>query len=207
MPLHFYADRPGRRCLQLGADLAVTSWTVAAVWLAVQLHHRVLSVASVAFRLRDGAGGIGAHLNAAGGGVAQVPLVGDALATPLRSSGSAAGTMAGAGQQLGDQITAFASPFAIGLAALVVLPLAGPWLVLRGRYARVAGTTAQLAASSGGTRLLALRALAHQPARRLVTVAQDPVAAWMHEDPVVIVALADLEFRRLGLRSRVGKSG
>jgi hypothetical protein len=205
MPLHFYADRPARRCRQLAADVAVTAWSVVAVWLAVQLHHRVVSVASVAFRLRDGAGGIGAHLDAAGGGVGQVPLVGDALASPLRSAGGAAGTVAGAGQQLGDQITAFALPLAVGLVALAVIPLAGPWLVVRGRYALRAGATTQLARSAGGTRLLALRALAHQPPGRLVTVARDPVEAWMNQDPTATAALADLELRELGLRRRTGR--
>jgi hypothetical protein len=202
MPLQFYADQPARRGLQLAADVAVLGWTVAAVLVAVQLHHKVVAVASVAFQLRDGAGGIGTHLDAAGGGIGQVPFAGDALAGPLRSAAGAAGTVAGAGQQLGDQITTLALPAAVALVALAVLPLAGPWLVLRSRYARRAGASATLAGSSGGTRLLALRALAHQPPHRLVPVAQDPVGAWLHEDPGATAALAELELRHLGLRRR-----
>jgi hypothetical protein len=207
MPLHLYADLPRRRCFQIAADVAVLGWTVAAVRVAVQVHHRVVGVGSVALRLRDGAGGIGTHLDAAGGGVGQVPLVGDALAGPLRSAAGAAGTVAGAGQDLGDQITALALPIAVALLMVAVLPLAGPWFVVRARYARRAGVAAQLADSSAGTRLLALRALTQQPPRRLVSVAEDPVEAWMDDDPMATAALADLELRRLGLRRRAGREG
>src|SRR6266545_1699921 len=48
--------------------------------------------------------------------------------------------------------------------------------------------------------VLALRALATQPLRRLSAVDDDPVAAWRQGDPETVAALADLELRRLGLR-------
>jgi hypothetical protein len=201
MRLRPYADRPTRRGLQLAADLAVAAWTWASIWAAVQLHQAVTSTAAIAFRLRDGAGGVAANLNAAGGDAGRVPLVWDALSTPLRSAGGAAGHLAGAGQQLGDQITTAALPLAVGLALLALLPAVTPWLALRWHYARQAGATSGLAASPSGTRLLALRALTNQPTHRLIAVAPDPVAGWQSQDAAVTAALADLELRRLGLRA------
>ena len=199
-----YADRPGRRARQVAADLCVAAWTATWCWVAVQLHQAVTSTAAIAFRLRDGAGGIASNLDAAGGDAGRVPLVGDALAGPLRSAGGAAGTLAGAGQQLGDRITGAALPLAMGLALLAILPLLAPWLALRLRYARQAGATSGLAASAGGVRVLALRALTNQPTHRLLAVTADPIAGWDRDDTAVTAALADLELRRLGLLATPG---
>jgi len=52
----------------------------------------------------------------------------------------------------------------------------------------------------GGADLLALRALANQPLRRLAKIDPDPVAAWRRGDATAVDALARLELGRLGLR-------
>jgi hypothetical protein len=202
MRLHPYADRPGRLILQVAADVLVLAWTALWGWAAAAVHGAVVSLASVTFTLRDGAGGISRHLDDAGRSVRSVPLIGDPVAAPLSSAGSAAGQVAAAGQRLGDGVTAAALPIALALVALTVLPVAGPWLALRWRYGRRAAATADLARSPAGVRLLALRALANQPARRLITVDADPVDAWDRDDPAVTTVLADLELRRLGLSGR-----
>jgi hypothetical protein len=50
--------------------------------------------------------------------------------------------------------------------------------------------------------LLALRALANRPPRKLIAVSVDPVGGWRHEDPVTIGALAALELRSAGIAIR-----
>ena len=202
MALRPYATRPVRFSLQVIADLFVLTWAGAWIWIAVQVYHFVNTVAAVGFKLRDGAHGIASNLHDAGSGVGRVPLVGGSLSTPLTSAGGAAQDVAGAGQQFGDVSTNAALPIAVGLAVLAILPLALPWLALRWRYARAAGTTADMGRTSGGTRLLALRAMATQPTRRLIAIDPDPIAAWSREDPDVTIALANLELRRLGLPRR-----
>ena len=52
-----------------------------------------------------------------------------------------------------------------------------------------------------GRDLLALRALARQPLRRLVTMGPDLANGWRDGDPATLDALAALELRSLGLRS------
>lgn len=202
MTLRPYASQPGRLAGQLFTDIAVLTWSFAWIWVAVQLHQAVVSMGEAGFRVRDGADGVATHLEDAGSDAERVPVAGDALAAPLRAAGRAASTLSDAGQQLGDGVTGAAVPLALALLTATVLPLAIPWLLLRVRFARRAGATAELAASPAGTRLLALRALANAPARRLAAVDPDPVGAWTREDGDVTAALAALELRRMGLPYR-----
>jgi hypothetical protein len=64
-----------------------------------------------------------------------------------------------------------------------------------------------LAATPAGEQLLALRALANRPLRKLTTVSADPVGAWRREDPAIIHGLADLELRSAGIAVRTGALG
>jgi hypothetical protein len=52
-----------------------------------------------------------------------------------------------------------------------------------------------LAKTPAGVQLLALRALANRPLRKLTEVSHDPVGAWRHEDPLAVRGLAALELR------------
>ena len=57
-----------------------------------------------------------------------------------------------------------------------------------------------LASTPAGEQLLALRALANRPLRKLGEVSVDPVGAWRREDPIAVRGLADLELRAAGLK-------
>ena len=63
-------------------------------------------------------------------------------------------------------------------------------------------TVLAAATTPAGEQLLALRALANRPLRRLTVVNPDPVGAWRREDPVTIHGLAALELRAAGIRIR-----
>ncbi|TBL27832.1 hypothetical protein EYA84_28020, partial [Verrucosispora sp. SN26_14.1] len=56
-----------------------------------------------------------------------------------------------------------------------------------------------LAAAPAGRDLLALRALAGQPLRKLTRISPDVAEAWRQGDDATVNALAALELRRLGL--------
>lgn len=55
---------------------------------------------------------------------------------------------------------------------------------------------------AGREQLLALRALANRPLRRLTAVSPDPVGTWRREDPAALRALATLELRSAGVAVR-----
>ncbi|HEV7384427.1 MAG TPA: hypothetical protein VGN89_06075, partial [Phenylobacterium sp.] len=62
------------------------------------------------------------------------------------------------------------------------------------------GSATRLRAVTAGRDLLALRALATQPLKRLLKVDPEIAALWRRGDPEAVEALARLELRALGLR-------
>jgi hypothetical protein len=207
MSVRPYASRPGRLARQVVIDLLIAAWATTWIAVATLVYRAVGQLGAVGFRLRDGAGGVVGRLHEAGSGIADVPLVGGTLASPLRAAGASAVRISVAGQQFGDDVTGSALPIALALVVMTVVPVVVPWLVLRVRYARRAGAALTLARTTAGTRTLALRALVNAPARRLATVHADPVTAFVEQDPAAVTALAGLELRRLGLRARAGDTG
>jgi hypothetical protein len=73
---------------------------------------------------------------------------------------------------------------------------------MRVRWIRRATAAVGLREGTAGRDLLALRALATQPLRRLAAIDPDPVGAWRSGDESTVEALARLELRRLGVRLR-----
>jgi hypothetical protein len=195
-----YASTPGRAFVQLAVDVSVILWI--AVWIVVGrfVHAAIASFAEVGRKVDSGAGGIASNLDQAGNSAAKVPLVGDTLKTPLQAAGNAASDLASAGQGLEDKATWLAVVLALAVAVPPILGVVVPWLALRFRFARRAGATADLAATPGGERLLALRALANRPLPRLQTLDEDPLEAWRRDDPEVVARLAALELRASGVR-------
>jgi hypothetical protein len=130
--------------------------------------------------------------------------VGDDLAKALNVGTGAGDSLASAGQrqaQLIDTVGMWASVAIIAFAAVPVVLL---WLYVRLRYARTAGSA--VTARARDLDLLALRALAHQPTKQLLRVADDPAAAWRRDDTGVVRDLATLELRALGLRTPRSRS-
>jgi hypothetical protein len=129
-------------------------------------------------------------------------LVGDSVSQPLNAAAKAALDIAGAGRDLDTTASWLAVLLAMAVIAVPILLAVGPWLFLRIRFFRRKWVVTGLSATPEGQQLLALRALANRPPRKLATVAADPVGAWRHEDPVVIRALAALELRAAGITLR-----
>jgi len=194
-----YATTPGRLTAQVVSDLLVGLWT--ALWVSVGLgvHHAVATIAGVGNQVRDGATGIADNLNSAGDSANRIPLVGDTVSTPLRAASEAALDLAGAGQSLNTTATWLAVLLAIAVAAPPVLAIAIPWLFLRIQFFRRKWTVIALAQTPAGEQLLALRALANRPLRKLTEVDGDPVGAWRREEPAAVRGLAALELRSAGV--------
>jgi len=194
-----YATTPGRLTAQVVSDLLVGSWTALWVFVGLGVHHAVATIAGVGTQVRDGATGIADNLNSAGDSANRIPLVGDTVSTPLRAASEAALDLAGAGQNLNTTATWLAVLLAIAVAAPPIMAVAMPWLFLRIQFFRRKWTVIALAQTPAGEQLLALRALANRPLRKLTEVDSDPVGAWRREEPAAVRGLAALELRSAGV--------
>lgn len=194
-----YATTPARLTAQLASDLLIAAWITGWVLVGLAVHHAIVTFASVDTQVQSGATGISENLNSAGDNADRLPLVGDAVATPLRAASAAALDLAGAGQSLNSTATWLAVVLAIAVAAPPILAVGMPWLFLRIRFFRRKWTVISLAQTPAGEQLLALRALANRPLRKLTEVSTDPVGAWRREDPDAVRGLAALELRSAGV--------
>ncbi|MCX6482095.1 MAG: hypothetical protein NT146_02235 [Mycobacterium sp.] len=194
-----YATTPGRLTAQVVSDLLVGLWISLWVFVGLGVHHAVATIAGVGTQVRDGATGIADNLNSAGDSANRIPLVGDTVSTPLRAASEAALDLAGAGQNLNTTATWLAVLLAIAVAAPPILAVAMPWLFLRIQFFRRKWTVIALAQTPAGEQLLALRALANRPLRKLTEVDGDPVGVWRREEPAAVRGLAALELRSAGV--------
>jgi hypothetical protein len=194
-----YADRPAAALRQVLTDLLVVVWVWFWVWAALRLHDLVEKLAVPGQKLENAGGGIADNLADAGNRINSVPAVGDALASPFEKAAEAARSVAEAGRDQQELVGDLALALAL---ALLVFPLGLVllvWLPLRVRWMRRAGAAAALRTAPAGRDLLALRALATQPLRRLAALGPDVAESWRRGDDSTVDALAALELRRLGL--------
>jgi hypothetical protein len=196
-----YATTPSRLLMQLLSDLLVVVWSVIWVLVGMAVHAAVATIAEVGRQVESGANGIAHNLDTAGNSTDDVPLIGNALSKPLDAASKAALDLAGAGHNLDTTASWLAWVLALAVAAPPILAIAMPWLFLRVRFLRRKLTVLSLAATPAGEQLLALRALANRPLRRLASVSFDPVGAWRREDVIAIRGLAALELRSAGIRT------
>ena len=194
-----YATRPHRFLIQLTSDILIVTWTVIWVLVGIAVHSAVSSIAAVGRQVEGSANGLAENLDSAGKSVDGVPLIGDKLAKPLTAASGAALDLAGAGHSLNSTATWLAWVLAIAVAATPILAFGMPWLYLRVRFFRRKWTAITLASTAAGEQLLALRALANRPLRKLAAVSMDPVGAWRREDPIAVRGLAALELRSAGI--------
>ncbi len=200
--MKLYAESPARRARQFLTDLAVAAWIVLWVWLAVKLYDLVEKLAVPGQKMQDAGDGMSGNLSDAGGKVDNIPGIGGKLAEPFNKAADAAKSLADAGREQQTIVHEMAWVLAL---LLLMVPLALVlfiWLPIRLRFVSRASAAARLRGGEGGADLLALRALANQPLRKLTKLDTDPVAAWRRGDQQVVADLAGLELRRLGLRTR-----
>jgi len=194
-----YATTPARMTGQLVSDVLVATWITVWVMIGLAVHHAIAAIAGVGRQVNDSANGISENLNSAGDSADRIPLVGDTVAKPLRAASEAALDLAGAGQNLDTTATWLAVLLAIAVAAPPIMAIGMPWLFLRIRFFRRKWTVIALAQTPAGEQLLALRALANRPLRRLTEVTPDPVGAWRRMDSEAVRGLAALELRSAGV--------
>jgi hypothetical protein len=200
--VRIYADRYPTFLRQVLTDLLVVAWVYVWIRAALWLHDQVEKLAVPGAKLEGAGSGLADNLADAGGKVGRVPIVGDELTAPFEKAAEAARSLAEAGRDQQDLVGNLALALAlITLVFPIGLVLLG-WLPLRIRWIRRAGAAASLRSAEAGRDLLALRALATQPLRKLNRIGPDVVDAWRRSDESTVDALAALELKALGLKTR-----
>ncbi|MFI5911317.1 hypothetical protein [Dactylosporangium sp. NPDC051541] len=198
--MKLYADRAPIAIRQLLTDLFVIVWVYAWIRVGMALFDLIQKLAVPGQKLESAGDGLASNLNSAGDKINGVPGVPDSVAAPFKNAASAAASLANAGREQQDIVNDLAWTLGIVVAVLPILFLVGIWLPLRIRYARRAGSANRLRNATAGRDLLALRALATQPLKRLVKLDPEIAALWRRGDPEAVESLARLELRSLGLR-------
>jgi hypothetical protein len=195
-----YADRVPTAVRQLVTDLLVVAWVYASIRAAMWVYDLIEKLAVPGQKLEGAGTGIADNLSDVSGKVGRVPVVGDDLTEPFESAANAARSLADAGQGQQDVVADLALALSLGLLVFPLGLVLFVWLPLRVRWMRRAGAAATLRDAPAGRDLLALRALANQPLRKLTRIDPDVAEAWRRGDDDVVDALASLELRALGLR-------
>lgn len=203
--MSLYADLPGLRIRQVAGDVLVLAWVALCVLIGRSVHDVLAAAAVPLRRVAEVGTAIEDGMDDAGRGAGEVPLVGDRLRLPFEQVATSGGQLRRAGSDAAALVDSTAMLVGVLVALLPALFVLVPWVAVRLRYARRAGSVRRLARQAGGTDLLALRALVGQPHARLTSVSPQPVKAWRAADPVVVAQLAELELARWGVQpSRTG---
>jgi hypothetical protein len=197
--MKLYADLPGRRTLQILADLAMVAWVCVWAWVGRLVHDKTMALAVPGRQLQDAGSGFRDQMTRAGDSVRNLPLVGDRVAAPFRQASGAGTTIEQAGADLVRAVTDLANilGWVTALVPVVVVGLA--WGLMRGRFVRRASAAQRFIDAAADLDLFALRAMARQPMRKLAAISEDPSGAWRRGDEATIRALALLELRDSGL--------
>jgi hypothetical protein len=198
--MKLYADLPGRRTLQMFADLGVFFWAAAWAWVGRLVHDTTLELAAPGETLQDAGAGFRDQMGRAGTAVGEVPLVGEQLSEPFQRAGSAGTTIEQAGTDLVTAVQQLALLLGWVTALVPILIVGMVWAFLRGRFIRRATAAQRYIDSAADLDLFALRAMATQPMAKLARISDDPTGAWRRREPETIHALALLELRDTGLR-------
>jgi hypothetical protein len=198
--LKLYADTPGRRTVQIAADLLFVLWLVLWVWVGHTVHDGTMALAGPGRQTTAAATDLSGGLDDAGDYLRGLPIVGDDVAVPFDKASGASDSLAEAGRDEVAAVERLAFWLGLSIGAIPVLLLAVIHLPLRWRFVRRATAGARFIDTADDLDLFALRALTRQPMHALARVSDDPAGAWRAQDPTVVRELARLELASSGLR-------
>jgi hypothetical protein len=197
--MKLYADTPGRRLVQVIADVFVVCWIGVFVWLGREVANGIGALRAPADGLNSTGTSVRDNMQGAAGNVANVPLVGDALRGPFDALSGTGQSLANVGTSLGDTVDGIARTTGILVAVIPILGMLLVWALFRLRFAVRASAAAKVALMPGSDELLALRALTRQPLRKLAALGPDVASRFRAGDPSAVRALALLELREAGV--------
>ncbi len=198
----FYSGNVVRAGRQVLADLLILLWFGASWLLSVRLREEIQSMLEPGVRAAARLDHVSTQLGRTAEQTGDLPLVGSALADPLRSLAQVTGTLASTGDAQVASLARAGEWVSVGVLATAVAIGLLAWAPPRIRFVRASAQLGGVRSNAGADALLALRAMSSQPVRRLRRIHPDPVAAWRREDAEVVAALAGLELREHGWRYR-----
>ncbi len=201
--MKYYADNAARRQNQILADVLVLIWVILCVWAGWNVYNGIQQVRPAATELTAAGDSIKVNMAGAASSVGGAPFgIGDALRVPFDAISAAGQTLADAGASLGMTIDQFSRTAGLFVALIPILLIAGPWALIRYRFARRATNAQQWLGRPGGLQLFALRALTTLPMDRLMPLGDDVVGGFLRADKPTLLALAALELEAYGLTPR-----
>jgi TRAP-type C4-dicarboxylate transport system permease small subunit len=197
--MHLYAERPIRRTAQLVSDLLALLVVIIAVWLGTSVYDQVMKLRAPGDGLVDAGTGLRGTFDSAANSAGGIPLIGDGLAKALHGGSDVGTKLVDSGRWQIEAVANLAWWMAAVIIALPVLALVVTWLPLRWKFTRRASAAARLRElGDEGLDLLALRALATQPLRRLASDGK-VATGWRERDRDIIEKLAGRELASHGL--------
>ena len=197
--MQLYAERPIRRTAQLVSDLLALLVVIIAVWLGTSVYDQVMKLRAPGDGLVDAGTGLRGTFDSAANSAGGIPLIGDGLAKALHGGSDVGTKLVDSGRWQIEAVENLAWWMAAVIIALPVLALVVTWLPLRWRFTRRASAAARLRElGDEGLDLLALRALATQPLRRLASDGK-VATGWRERDRDIIEKLAGRELASHGL--------
>lgn len=190
---------PARRAIHFVGDLILLGWAL--LWLLVAgfVRTAISALAAPAVELGKGTTSLADTVDEAAKSLGEVQFIGDQLAAPFRPI---AGSLRDIATQSVAQVAAVEQ--AAWVAAVVVflaptLTVALLYLPPRIRRARESRAARAYIDDQADLDLFALRAMAKAPMSRIAGITNDPVNAWRNADGAIILQLANLELRRVGI--------
>lgn len=196
--MRVYAEKPARLALQLLADLAVVAWVAGWCAFAAQVQEFVLRWKSSGQDVVHAGNELRSTFAGAARTAGAIPFAGDDLSGVLGRGTAAGEVLTRVGDIEMQAVGHISTAVGVLIVVLALIPVLVWWLPRRVRYARAASTAVAMRTDAGD--LLALRALATQPYRRLKRISPDAAAAWRQGDAEIIDRLADAQLDGLGLR-------
>lgn len=205
--LKLYAEVPRFRNKQVVQDLALLLWSV--IWVRIGMHvydlvRRLAEPGRSVERAGERLSGTLADISSR---LAEVPLVGESLRTPLVAAGEAGAVLERAGVAQQEVVQNLAQWLGVLLAVIPISYVAYRYLPDRWRWIREASAASSLRIDAADLHLFALRAIVRQPLYELQRVAPDPAAALASGDyePLARLELASLGLHPSVIRSRDGR--
>ncbi len=195
--MYLYAPPSWKLVRQIVLDALVIGWCWG--WWAISQasDEYVRRLAGRARAAEESTRQIHTSVTEAADAVGAIPF-GGALRGPLDALARAIDPLVANSSGLAAQLDSLAGDLGLWGLVIPVLLVVPFWIWHRVCFWRDSAAVAVLIRAGADDAVLALRALATQPVRRLAPIAADPAAAWRTGDPDVIGRLAHLERRTHG---------
>lgn len=200
--MQIYSAYARPRILQILSDLFAVATVIVFIMLGAATAALVKTLAELGRGIESAGRGFQGTMIDAADTIAGIPFIGEGASAPFTDASEAGATLVEAGRAQQELVENAAFILGLLVAVVPIAVLVRFWLMKRIAFVRRAATARRLAGSSGGTQLLALRALSFQKPSMLLAVSADPVAGWLDGDRVIVRRLADMELRGAGVKAQ-----